>query len=373
MECHKCQLQINQVSDLFRHYRFHHGFSSSGSEVRCPVANCPRAFMSFCKLKQHILSRHDELTQNSCAATTNSLVGDCFDTEMGDNETFNCSSENVVEEQVIINLQHSLMTFLTRLGSKANITSTNIQTVVDNLSGLIQDIENFSLNVINELCQDLGFEKSHSSVQSALAKINTFSNMFSSLGSVHKRNKWLSDKGYLILPEEIELGTREEQRSSVGKHSYSSVTVHDTYQYLHLEKLIPKLLEHDSFVVMMNEHKKACMESEVVTDFMCTDSYSKHELFRRHPNAIILNCFIDAFETVNPLGSHTSVHKLEGLYCTIGNLSPQNNSKTSSIFLIGLWYAQDVKTYGYDRILEPFVKELKQLESDRGVQVLVHA
>lgn len=85
-----------------------------------------------------------------------------------------------------------------------------------------------------------------------------------------------------------------------------------------------------------------------------------------------MNLFIDAFETVNPLGSHTSVHKLEGLYCTIGNISPQYNSKTSSIFLIGLWYAQDVKVYGYDKILEPIVTELKYLETDHGLQVLVY-
>jgi len=279
--------------------------------------------------------------------------------------------ENLVEP-CEINLQHSLMTFLTMLGSKANITNANIQTAVDNLEGLIQDLESFTVGVIHELCRDLGFEKSHSSVTSALTKINRFSSSLSSLGSFHKRNKWLSHNGFLIMPEELELGTREEQRSSVGKHSYSSVTVLDTYQFLRLEKLIPKLLENDAFVGKMDEHKKACAHSEFVTDFMCTDNYSKHEIFCKHPNLLILNMFIDAFETVNPLGSHTLVHKLEGLYCTIGNISPQYNSKTSSIFLISLWYAQDVKVYGYDKILEPMVRELQDLESDHGLQVLVH-
>jgi len=91
MESHKCQLQISKVSNLFHHYRFHHGLTSSGSEVRCPVTNCPQAFMSFCKLKQHILSYHDELAQTNSAGTTNVADRDDFSTNMEDTETFDVS------------------------------------------------------------------------------------------------------------------------------------------------------------------------------------------------------------------------------------------------------------------------------------------
>ena len=82
--------------------------------------------------------------------------------------------------------------------------------------------------------------------------------------------------------------------------------------------------------------------------------------------------FIDAYETVNPLGSHTTVHKLEGLYCIIRNLPQALLSKTCNIFLIGLWYYADVKRYGYEQILLPIFKQLQQLESDAGLLVHVN-
>ena len=53
----------------------------------------------------------------------------------------------------------------------------------------------------------------------------------------------------------------------------------------------------------------------------------------------------------------------------IANVPPEFNSKASSIFLAALWFAADVKKYGYEKILEPVVKQLKQLESEVGVTV----
>jgi len=82
--------------------------------------------------------------------------------------------------------------------------------------------------------------------------------------------------------------------------------------------------------------------------------------------------FIDAYETVNPLGSHTAVHKLEGLYCIIRNLPQELLSKTCNIFLVGLWCANDVKRYGYNQLIMPLFSQLKQLESDAGFTVTVN-
>jgi len=41
----------------------------------------------------------------------------------------------------------------------------------------------------------------------------------------------------------------------------------------------------------------------------------------------------------------------------------------NTIFLVGLWYAHHVKTYGYDKLLRPAVNCLKQLETDSGMTV----
>jgi hypothetical protein len=84
--------------------------------------------------------------------------------------------------------------------------------------------------------------------------------------------------------------------------------------------------------------------------------------------------YVDGFETTNPLGSQTQIHKMEGLYMTIHNLPVQYCSKESSTFMIALWHAHDVKTKvnAYDKIFEPIVNSLKLLESDDGVDVTVN-
>jgi hypothetical protein len=81
---------------------------------------------------------------------------------------------------------------------------------------------------------------------------------------------------------------------------------------------------------------------------------------------------VDAFEVTNPLGSHTSIHKLEAMYMIVQNFPTEAQSKLSSVFLVALWHAQDVKTYkGYDKILEPVVRDLKMLESESGMSIMM--
>jgi hypothetical protein len=85
-----------------------------------------------------------------------------------------------------------------------------------------------------------------------------------------------------------------------------------------------------------------------------------------------LHFSIDAFEVTNRLGSHTSVHKLEALHMIIQNFPSEAQSKLSQVFLVAIWHAQDVKTHGgYDKILSPVVQDLKKLESDEGMSMIV--
>ena len=96
----------------------------------------------------------------------------------------------------------------------------------------------------------------------------------------------------------------------------------------------------------------------------------QHPFFQKYPDGLALNLYVDAFETNIVFGSHTGVHKLEGLYMVVQNFHPLYQSQLSSIFLIALWYVQDAKTYGYSKILQPVVTSLLKLESDEGAQCL---
>lgn len=84
-------------------------------------------------------------------------------------------------------------------------------------------------------------------------------------------------------------------------------------------------------------------------------------------NALQIHLFYDDFETANPLGSKKGIHKLGGMYFTLRNFPPQFNSSLTNIHLCVLFHAQDIKTYGFDAILEAIVSDIKVLEI-KGIQ-----
>ena len=144
-------------------------------------------------------------------------------------------------------------------------------------------------------------------------------------------------------------------------------------QYIPLEKTLGAILLNEEYTYIFQDFAvRAKLDSDNICHFFRTITYRNHPFSQQYPAGLALHLYIDAFETTNVLGSHTGVHKMEGLYLTIQNFPPEMQSKLSSIYLVALWHAQDVKTYGYDRILDPVLKSLLQLESDNGALVLIN-
>lgn len=83
---------------------------------------------------------------------------------------------------------------------------------------------------------------------------------------------------------------------------------------------------------------------------------------------ISLRLYVDDFENCNPFGTSRKKRKLCGVYWVLANLPPGSHSSLSSIFLAILCKSVDVKIYGYDKVLEPLLQDIKTLE-DHGVYV----
>lgn len=78
--------------------------------------------------------------------------------------------------------------------------------------------------------------------------------------------------------------------------------------------------------------------------------------------SIPLILYIDEFEICNPLGNSKGKHKICGLYWTLGNLPQGCNSALSFIYLAAVFKSNDLKCYGYEKVLEPVIKNLIILE-----------
>ena len=59
-------------------------------------------------------------------------------------------------------------------------------------------------------------------------------------------------------------------------------------------------------------------------------------------------------------------------YFQLANLYPEYRSKLKSINLVAIVENQHLKKYGMDKILAPFIEDLKRLGCDTGVDLKVH-
>jgi hypothetical protein len=58
------------------------------------------------------------------------------------------------------------------------------------------------------------------------------------------------------------------------------------------------------------------------------------------------------------------MHKIGCIYCTILNLPPKVPFLIAKLLFGASYNSDDVKTYGYDPILQPLVEDIKDLENE---------
>ena len=371
-----CSKTRDTIQRLLDHLRNGHSIHYNCVEVRCGQEGCPGTFVGFRALKRHLQKQHSHLESDSELALRESVFGVAQPLMSSDDDTQadlrNDDSLLITDDSnVSVCLTSSCMQFLSQLQCKANMSMTNVQTVSESIKVLLNDVANYACSRVKRLCRDADINQSNTSAQMCLSDLSQLPDCLTPIETEHKRLKYLVQSGVLIEPQTIDLGHRVETRFSSKLGYNENVIVPNTMQYIPMHKLLAAVLNDpyyksalDAFAAMRKDR-----DPEIISHFFDTDTYQKHPFFCAHPDALALHIFVDGFEVTNPLGSHTAVHKMEGLYMVIQNFPTEIQSKLSSVFLVALWHAHDVKKYGYDKILRPVVIALQELESDEGVMV----
>lgn len=189
-----------------------------------------------------------------------------------------------------------------------------------------------------------------------------FSNIFNPFSELNTNSKWtkyLTEKWGVVEPVEINLGVRYDSKRNKISGIYEQVPVNDTSIYVPLFKTLEFIFKNAEVCGKLN---KASTLDDFYKDFCDGKYYKQHPLFFKCKGALEIQVYYDDFETSNPLGSKQGIHKLGCLYFTLRNLSPSLNSSLMNIHLISLFHSQDAKKYGIDKILAPFIDDVKVLE-----------
>ncbi|XP_028419163.1 uncharacterized protein LOC114544868, partial [Dendronephthya gigantea] len=99
----------------------------------------------------------------------------------------------------------------------------------------------------------------------------------------------------------------------------------------------------------------------VLRDVMDGDFFKSHPVFSLHSDALQLLGYYDDLEIANPLGSKAKIHKIGVFYFVLGNIRPMFRSSIRSIQLIAIAKTKDIKSFGIDNLLMPFIEDVNCL------------
>jgi hypothetical protein len=186
------------------------------------------------------------------------------------------------------------------------------------------------------------------------------------LNSVSKRSAYLIQKWGTVQPVEKVLGIRFDNRRNKMTGTYDEIVMTDTFSYGPILETLQSILKNPNINGMFNSGHN--FKAGVYFDLKDGLYMKRHPLFSKDKNALQIQLFYDDFEAANSLGSKKGIHKLGGIYFSLRNFTPNFNSILVNIHLCALFHTQDLKTYGFDSILEPIVSDLKVLETE-GIDV----
>ena len=247
----------------------------------------------------------------------------------------------------------------------AGVGETIINSLVTSMEEIVDDIHNQAKESVKQ-CLSLQ-EPIKSEVECKIDQcFEKIENPFGVLNSETKRRQYFTEKWGRVEPVECVLGTRFDTRRNRTTGTYDPVVVTDKLVYIPVLKTLDFIYKHPKIKEMMQSHSSS--RKDLLNDFCDGDLFKSHPLFSKQKHAIQLQLFYDDFECANPLGSKKGIHKIGAIYFTLRNLSPKHNSMLLNIHLVTLFHAQDIKTYGFSKILDPIVQDIKELET-KGIRV----
>lgn len=174
------------------------------------------------------------------------------------------------------------------------------------------------------------------------------------LSTAYQRKQYYKENFNVVEPVEYILNAKEKR----------------TFQYVPILKSLQQLLNRKDVLDKIVEKHRT--QQDTVSGECQYRSFEDGLHFKENcflsgeELRVSIGLYVDDFEVCNPLGTSRKKHKLCAVYWVLRNLSPESNSSLSSIYLAVLCKSDDVKTFGYDKVLEPLLQDLSTLE-EHGV------
>lgn len=361
--CFVCQAHFANTNLLVRHIRLIHGFCPGKSlRLKCGQAGCCHVCGTFSGFRKHLNTKHAEQIEHDVNVRTDYIADDVgaaddaqsqhFEGAATSSQVFPVSNKNTLDlcASAIAHLQ------------VAGVGQSTVNSLVSSMEEVVLEIQSQAKDAALK-CLSSQDTCTKGKIEQCFEKIE---NPFTSLNSESKRNAYFEQKWKMVEPVEKVLGIRFDNRRNKSTGTYDQKVVTDKFAYIPILETLKCILSNPNLNDMFKCNHTP--KDGVYVDLKDGSYIKRHPLFSRENDALQIQLFFDEFETANPLGSKKGVHKLGAIYFTLRNFPPKFNSSLVNIHLCALFHAQDIKTYGFNVILEPIVSDLKVLETN-GIEV----
>lgn len=349
--CFMCNQSI-ELKSLRHHFSLFHRLNFVNGNCNhiflCRNNDCNQVTSSFKSFKHHIISKHkaplasyahniEAISQNQDSSRVQPGPPNIDDT-LENEPVIHC--DDIDPKSDVINIiQKSIC--------ELRSNSTVPESVLTNFIETYQKMNQAVFSYFNIKDEDSEF------INKSLQHAKTFKG----------QQKVLSNNLDYVYSQKIVLGRRVESRISDGVNVLK--TISDSFQYISIIGTLRNII--------LNDYLKNLIECENlrstygrIQSFIDCEMFKNSNYYSEHPNALRVNLYYDEIEVVNPIGSKTGIYKLGMFYFTLQNFPLHFNSNLNNIFVLMIVYYEDIKEYGWEKILEPLLNELKILESEEG-------
>lgn len=306
-------------------------------KVYCDFGNCGFSTKSWCSYKVHVSRAHRDV------AVVNDDIGDLIDMENNDEDDDQPDIDREDQNKMLFASYLLYLETSLKLSQKAiNVVVENTQHVVGyhlerqklDLKRMLEQ-QNIDTGFLNDFFYDTG--------------MTTFS-------TERRREQFYKSNCLYVEPREVVLGHR-----NVNVHGRVKC-IHDHGYIVPLKDLLQSLIQMpEVFHFIDNPHTSL---SQNMFD-ICDGNYVRnHTLFRAERGAFQIVLYTDDLEIVNPLGTHTRVHKITVFYVMFANIPPEDRSRLSSIYVIAIAKTVQLKRHGMKHILKDFIETVNELSSN---------
>ena len=336
-----CPYFCSGISDLLRHLVRRHKHAASFI-VHCNAKGCGASFRNHQSFKRHVKHKHaSELRAPSSSHDDHDVD---YDSQLED---------PMDEHNNALDTSKAEATFSLKLKACGGISNALMQETILSVRELYQT----RFDIIKQSLQGEALE--------SVAHLLDASVALSEVDTKHKRDKYLEQKMGAVMPRPIVMGEHIARRKHKGKTKFSTKK---GYGYV-----VPFLDNLQSFL-SMPEVQSCLSNGPVCSDTFMTDVKDgcllrQNAFLNEHPDALLFAAYNDAFELVNPIGSHTRRHKLSIFYYVLLNIPPEFRSKLSVIQLIAVAKSIHIKRYGTEPLLKDFLDGLQKLRIGVKLQI----